>query len=417
MRTLLCVFLLYTTSMLAAEPASTAATAINALGIDLLRQTGKPDVNFLISPYSIQSALAMTYAGAEGKTREEMASALHYPNDDAEVNRAFASLRQSLDQLMQRSAEQAEASKKYGGASDPLILTVANRLFGQQGHDFRAPFLDLVRTNYAAPFAPMDFVKDAPGATKQINGWVEEQTRDRIRNLIPDGALDSLTRLVLVNAIYLKAPWAFAFPVSATRPEPFLAGGDKAVDVPTMVGNKSAGFAAFDGFSAVGLRYSGWELQFLILLPDERDGLAALEHKLTSQLLVECGNAPQRELILHLPKFKLEPALLPLGKELQKLGMTTAFDRPRGSANFDRIAPRRPEDYLYISEVYHKTFLKLDEQGTEAAAATAVAMRAAGIARQPPKPIEVKVDRPFLFAIQHRPSGACLFLGHVTDPR
>jgi serine protease inhibitor len=148
-------------------------------------------------------------------------------------------------------------------------------------------------------------------------------------------------------------------------------------------------------------------------------GLAALEKQLTAEALADCAKMPAQEVILHLPKFKLTSDSISLGDELQALGLKTAFDVPQGSANFERMAPRLPDDYLYISRVFHKTFIELDEKGTEAAAATAVVMMRAGSAapREKPKPIEVKVDRPFLFAIQHRSSGACLFLGRVTNPR
>jgi serpin B len=171
-----------------------------------------------------------------------------------------------------------------------------------------------------------------------------------------------------------------------------------------------------DGFTAVSIPYIGRELQFLVLLPDKVNGLAALESKLTSTTLKECAKIEPRSMHLHLPKFKLEPPTVVLSSQLESLGMRTAFDQPPGSANFDRLAPRKPEDYLYISQVFHKTFISVDEKGTEAAAATAVAMRA-GAAMRPDEPIEVKVDRPFFYAIRHIPSGACVFAGRVTDPR
>jgi serpin B len=388
------------------------------LGIDLLHRTGKPEANTLISPYSIQSALAMSYAGADGVTRTEMAKALHYPKDEAELHHDFAALRKALEELAQQSAKNTEESKKYGAISDPFTLTIANRLFGQAGYEFRAPFLSLVKDSYDAPFEPLDFEKKSAAATKHINDWVENQTRQRIHNLIPDGALNSLTRLVLVNAIYFKAPWASEFQSSATKPRPFRLAGGQSVDVPTMNQQHKFGYAKRDGFTVVQIPYSVWSIQLLVLLPDKVNGLSELEAKLTPKLLAECANPDEREVILSLPKFKLEPPLFPLGGELKALGMKSAFDEPPGSANFDRIAPRRPNDYLYVSEVYHKTFLSLDEKGTEAAAATAVVMmRSSSLVSDPPKPVEVKVDHPFLFAIQHRPSGACLFLGRVTDPR
>jgi serpin B len=164
--------------------------------------------------------------------------------------------------------------------------------------------------------------------------------------------------------------------------------------------------------------YSGGEVQFVVLLPDAPDGLAALEAKMTPEVLASCANPGSAELMLYLPKFKMEPPLMELGRMLRALGMKSAFDEPRGTANFDRMAPRKSDDYLFISKVFHKTFLALDEKGTEAAAATAVIMELRAMAKlQQPKPIEVRVDRPFLFAIQHRPSGACLFVGRMTDPR
>ncbi|MEY2467230.1 MAG: hypothetical protein QOD03_1751 [Verrucomicrobiota bacterium] len=415
---LLLLILPTTASLFAAEPTSTAATASNALGVDLLHKTARPDANALISPYSIQSALAMTYAGADGATREEMMAVLHYPTNDTELHHSFTTLQKELDGIMQRSAEAAEEMKRYGATNDPITLTVANRLFGQQGYEFRSAFLSLVKENYGAPLEPMDFRKDAAGATKHINDWVEQQTRQRIRNLIPDGALSRITRLVLVNAIYLKAPWAEKFHEEATKRQPFHIDGGATVNVPTIMEQQKLSYAKRDGFSVVVIPYSDWNIQFVILLPDKTNGLAALENKLNPGLLAQCANLPSREIILYLPKFKLEPPMIPLSKQLQELGMKTAFDKPQGSANFDRMAPRRLDDYLYISEVFHKTFLNLDENGTEATAATAVMMDdATGIPSPKPKPIEVHVDHPFIFAIQHRPSGACLFLGRVTDPR
>jgi serpin B len=185
-----------------------------------------------------------------------------------------------------------------------------------------------------------------------------------------------------------------------------------------MVRQAQFGHSRRDGFSVVTIPYSGGEVQFLILLPDRTDGLAGLEAKATPELLADCANPEPADVILYLPKFRIEPPLFRLGKVVRSLGMRSAFDQPRGTADFDRMAPRKADDYLCISEVFHKTFLVLDERGTEAAAATAVAMApAAAMGGEKPKPVEVRVDHPFLFAIQHRPSGACLFLGRVTEPR
>jgi serpin B len=184
-----------------------------------------------------------------------------------------------------------------------------------------------------------------------------------------------------------------------------------------MVSSAESGYARHDGFQIVTRPFCNADLQFVILLPDKPEALDSLVTQLSPKLLQECAHLAAQKVILHLPKFRLEPPTLPLDTDLKKLGMSTAFDEPRGSANFDRMAPRSPTDYLFISAVLHKAFLALDENGVEAAAATAVVMAQRAAAMAGPKPVEVNVDHPFLFAIQHVPSGACLFLGRLIDPR
>ncbi|HET9856662.1 MAG TPA: serpin family protein, partial [Chthoniobacterales bacterium] len=396
-----------------------AAKATNELGIDLHRKLATGDDNLCLSPYSIQSALGMTFAGADGDTRTEMARVLHFPNDGYAIHASFAALYGSLEEMAKKTATIAEHSKKIGGPSEPITLAIANRLFAQNGYDFRNAFRDLVKKFYGAPFEPLDFKKNPERERQYINKWVADQTRDRIRDLIPVNGVDATTRLVLANAIYLKAPWANEFNDAVTKPKLFHVHGGAPVDVPTMAQRKHFGYAKQNGFAAVALPYSGNELQFLVLLPDDVKGLRELESKLTTEMLTQCAKLEtKRDVDLSLPKFKFEPPTIPLSDKLKALGMKTAFDEPKGSANFERIAPRKPSDYLAISEVFHKTFIAVDEKGTEAAAATAVAMMAmARMQSPPPPPIPVKVDRPFLYAIQHVPSGACLFIGRVTDPR
>lgn len=381
--------------MIAAEPSEPAAEAINTLGIELLSKAAKPGENTAISPYSIQAALVMVYAGAEGETREQMAKVLHLPKDPVP---AFAGLQKQLSALPKE-----------------LNVNVANRLFGQKGYEFRSAYLALVKDEFHAPLEQLDFAQ-SQAATKTINAWVEKETRDRIRNLIPEGVLDEASRLVLVNAIYLKAPWQDTFNRGATSPQLFHLAGGKEESVPTMVRKSRYGYRKQNGHTEIALPYEGGVLQFVILLPDAAAGLPALEKKLTPALLADCARLPAQDVLLYLPKFKIEPPLFQLSEALQSLGMKSAFDIPSGSANFNGIAPRKPDDYLFISDVLHKTFVDVNEDGTEAAAATAVVMRA-GSAMPKEKPVEVRVDRPFLFAIQHRASGACLFLGRVTHPR
>jgi serpin B len=182
--------------------------------------------------------------------------------------------------------------------------------------------------------------------------------------------------------------------------------------------DKNLGYARHEGFTVVTLPYAGNELQFVVVLPDDIKGLRGIESKLSADVVASCAKVEKRDIDLYLPKFKLEPPTITLAKQFEALGMKTAFDQPKRSANFDKIAPRTPDDYLYISQIFHKTFIAVDEKGTEAAAATAAAMLAgSALHSPPPPPIEVKVDRPFVYAIQHVPSGVCLFLGRVSDPR
>lgn len=388
-----------------ASPTFRASQAINLLGLDLYRQitsTGQGG-NLVLSPYSIQTALAMTYAGASGGTRAEMAKVLHFDGDEAALHSSFQALAQSLA---------LSATNSRGNFS----FNVANRLFGHSGFEFERPFLQTVATFHGAPLEPIDFARSA-AATRHINGWVEEQTRKRIQNLIPDGLLNGDTRLVLVNALHLKAAWQEEFASHRTRPEKFHLTADTQAEVPTMHDVGSYGFQQFPGFRAVSLAYRDTDLQMLLLLPDAVGGLAGTRAALTPRILDECRLLKPTEVDLSLPRFKLSPPSIQLAGNLRALGLRSAFDIPGGSADFSRMA-HPSKDRLMISEVVHKTFLEVDEKGTEAAAATAVIMmRAAAILPQKPKPIVVRVDRPFLLAIQHRASGACLFLGQIADPR
>ena len=395
-----------------------AAKATNQLGVDLHRQLAHGDENLCLSPYSIESALAMTFAGADGETRAEMTRVLHFPNDGDAIHASFASLQRSLGEISEKTAKIAEQSKKEGGPSEPITLSIANRLFAQTGYDLRDPFREMVNKFYGAPFETLDFKGNPEIARAHINQWVADQTHDKIRDLIPEGGIKELTRLVLANAIYLKAPWAWEFNDTLTKPKPFHVRGGTAIDVPMMKNQKTFGYAKRDGFAVVSIPYFGSELQFVILLPDQVSGLANLESKLSADVLKQCTELKPQDVDLELPKFKIEPPTIPLAENLKQLGMKTAFDDPQGSANFDKMSPRRPDKYLAISNVFHKTFIAVDEKGTEAAAATAVVMMEVSARFEKPKePIHVKVDRPFLYAIQHVTSGACLFIGRVTDPR
>jgi serpin B len=403
------------TSAAYAEP-NPAADSINTFGLELHQRLSAQGGNQLASPWSIQSALAMTYAGADGKTRDEIAATLHFGKDEAALHTGFADIAKSLTELAEKSREQVKKSEKQGGPNTALEINAANRLFGQGGYPFEKPFLDLVEKKYNAPLEILDFKTQPEPSRLHINDWVAKQTNDRIKDLIPADCIDEETRLVLTNAIYIKAAWADEF--SEENDVPFFVNGTEEIKVPSLVNQNEYGHKQIPGGAIVSIPYADCGLQFLLIIPDEKDGLTALEKTLTPAILKDASKLEAKDIILHFPQFKLEPPSVRLADHLIAMGMPSAFDKPPTSADFSRMAPRQANDYLFIGEVVHKAFIAVDKYGTEAAAATAVLMpRATSMPIEPEKPLTIRADRPFAFAIQHRDTGACLFLGRITDPR
>jgi serpin B len=415
-RNLIVTLLCSTLASALADPASTAA-ATNSFGLDLYRLKSEQPGNLLLSPYSISSALSMALGGAKGTTRAEMAQVLHLKHPDA-AGKDFSELRAAFETATANSLQIVEQQQVYGGKIEPLELAVANRLFGNNKVEFEADFLKKTQADWAAALESIPFT-EPDSARGKINSWVKKQTRERITDLIPPKGVNAETALVIVNALYFKAAWSHPFQKSSTAKLTFSVNGSTPVSVATMSRQAHYGYLKEAGFAAITMPYTGEDFQLLVVLPDAKDGLAAVEKKLTAAQLAKLSKAPtEREVRLFLPKFKIEPPTLELAENLKVLGMKTAFDEPPGSADFSRMAKPTPEFRIAISNIFHKTFMAIDEEGTEAAAATAIGMiRAAGPGAKPPQPVEVRVDRPFLFAIQHRESGACLFLGRVTDPR
>jgi len=379
---------------------STVARSINAFGLDYWRRVASEPGNRVISPASIVFAFAMTYAGAEGETAQELAKVFHFDEAGESLHAGLASLMSGWNVA--------------GGVE----LSVANRLFAEKTYAFKEPFVRLTADFYAAPMQPMDFKGNADGSRKEINAWVQERTKDRIRDLLPPGSLDDTTRLVLTNAIYLKADWLMPFEKEATHPAPFHAkGGD--VQAPTMAMSEHLAFAADAGAGVrlLQLPYKGDALAMLLVLPDAVDGLAAVEAKLDVAALdrwAAAVDAPAATQLvdLRLPKLVIDPPLsTPLKATLQAMGVKRAFDDV--NAQFEAMAPAPPP--LYISNAFHKAFIEVDEKGTEAAAATAVVMAEGGAMPAAP-PVSFHVDRPFLFVLRDRASGAVLFMGRVEDP-
>jgi serpin B len=299
-------------------------------------------------------------------------------------------------------------------------MAVANSLWGQEAEPVQREFLELIASHYDGRMDLVDFRAGAEAARVEINRWIEDKTRQKIRDLIPSGGLDAETRLVLVNAVYFKGTWVLQFAKTATRDEPFYLEDGGKVQAPLMhqqpdrvLYMKSAGYQAVD------LKYVGGELSMLVLLPDRKDGLRDLEKKLTTQMLRDCVAEMQiREVRLFLPRFKITWGSVDMSEYLEALGMPLAFTRFQ--ADFSGINGYKPpnEESLFLSAVFHKAFVDVYEEGTEAAAATGlVAPRDAAMPLYKPPPIPIfRADHPFLFAIRDRKSGAFLFLGHVVDP-
>jgi len=368
-----------------------------AFAVKLYQQVRRQEGNLFYSPYSISVALGMTYAGARGRTEQQMAQALSFYLPQVELHPAFNALDQTL-------ASRGQGAK--GTKGQPFRLHIANALWGQTGQAFLPAFLDLLGRNYGAGMRLVDF-KQAEAARGAINGWVSDETEKKITDLIPPGALNAATRLVLTNAIYFNAAWQTPFRKEATRPGPFTLLTGKQITVDMMHGSVSAGYAARGDWEAVDLPYEGRQLAMTILLP-KAGRFASFERALAvAQLEAVCTYLRPSEVMLTMPKFK-HTSSFSLSKTLVAMGMPEAF---QSRADFSGMTGRRD---LFISDVIHKALVDVDEEGTEAAAATAVIMMKTGM---PTKQIQVTIDRPFLFLIRDLPTGAVLFMGRVVDPK
>jgi serpin B len=359
------------------------------------RLKDKTSGNLFFSPYSISTALAMTYAGAAGETQKQMAEVLHITVPESELHQAMARLRENL-----------LADKKKG-----YQLRVANRLWGQKGYEFLPEFLQTTRKDYGAELGVLDFAQATETARREINGWVEKQTEHKIKDLLPPGTLDAMTRLVLTNAIYFKGNWQEQFEKDATEDAPFHVSADKDVVVPMMHQTERFGYRAADALQVLEMPYAKGELSMIVLLPKETEGLPRLEKKLTQANLQEWTQGLRRQkVIVYLPRFKMT-SQFGLTDTLQAMGMRLAFEP--GKADFSGMS--RSEE-LFISAVIHKAFVDVNEEGTEAAAATGVAIAATAAPLQEEPPV-FRADRPFVFLIRDNRTGSIVFMGRVTNPK
>jgi serpin B len=372
------------------------AKQANAFAFELWHRL--PAGNLAMSPTSIATALAMTAGGAHGATEAQMRHVLHLEGDAATTMHDWGALAAALQD-----------------PARPVKLRIANRLFGERTVAFEKPYLDATAAAYGAPLEALDFVGNADAARAHINDWVANETADRIKDLLPPGTVNSATTIVVVNAIYFLADWLTPFKAEATSPADFWTTATAKKSVATMHAENSYQLAPLDGGAMLELPYQG-ELAMYVFLPDKRDGLAHLEQGLdAAHFDAALAAMSQGETIVALPKFKIDPpAPIELGPHLTALGMTDAFNAKL--ADLTGIAkPPNPDRRLSISAVFHKAFVKVDEKGTEAAAATAVIVTGAGA---PPRtePRKFTADHPFLFAIVDKPTHLILFLGRVVDP-
>jgi serpin B len=368
----------------------------------LYQAAPKDDPNFVFSPYSISQALAMTHAGARGDTATQMAAVLAFTLEPAALGAAFNTLNADLV-----ARGNAEANDDLGQSARQLRL--ANALWGEQTFPFYTDYLALVEASYGAPLHLTDFINAPDAARDTINAWVAEQTADRIQDILPADVVGPDTRLVLTNAIYFKGAWFNPFNQGATVDAPFFLLDGSTVDVPMMHTTAFFGYAEGEGYRAVQLSYQGSDLALLVMVPDD---FVAFEAALTAEIFNSIArDITYTQVQLGLPRFTFETALS-LSETLKALGMTDAFDS--GRADFSGMAAVAPDANLYISDALHKAFIAVDEEGTEAAAATAIIMGVTSAPADEPRPFTV--DHPFIFAIRDMQTGSVLFLGRVLDP-
>lgn len=358
----------------------------------LYRKLSSAEGNLFFSPYSISTALAMTYAGARGDTEAQMARALCYGRDQDRLHAAFARL---------------EARLRDVASEGRIQLRVANSLWPQVGLALQRAFLSLTERSYGVQITPVDF-RSPEAARRTINAWVEARTEGKIRDLIPPGALSAATRLVLANAIYFKGDWARPFDSNRTRDEPFWIETTRQVPVPMMHDASKYGYGETPGLQILELPYAGHDLSMVVLLPREPDGLRGLQWRLAAGNLATWTDSCQTiEVQVSLPKFRITCPFR-LDDALRSLGMVDAFT---GGADFSGMVGQRA---LHIGAVLHKAFVAVNEEGTEAAGATAVV--AALMMAMPEPPKVFRADHPFIFLIRDNRTGSILFMGRVVNP-
>ncbi|MCK4947894.1 MAG: serpin family protein [Candidatus Aureabacteria bacterium] len=373
----------------------TAVQDNSDFGFDLYQELKDAEGNLFFSPYSISTALAMTYAGAKGQTEKEMAEVLRFSLSQEPLHASFSNLQSKLNAIQNKGH---------------IRLSIANSVWAEEGYHFMDTFSDITKKYYSTALNFVNFEKETEAARITINTWIETETQQKIKELIKPGMIDPLTTLVLCNAIYFKGNWLSPFYKKRTMDADFYVSPDKTIKVSMMSKKSELKFRDFGGFSAIELPYEGNDLSMIIFLPKKINGLTKLEKNLTNDnvknWIAELSNSYKSEILIKLPKFKTT-CEFELSKTLGSMGMPSAFSLP--PANFSGITGKKD---LFISKVVHKAFVHVNEEGTEAAAATAVAMAKGSIS----KTLLFQADHPFVFLIRESQTGSILFIGRIADP-
>lgn len=372
-----------------------AVEAVNRLTFDMYKNLSQSNEgNMMFSPYSVSSALAMTYAGAKEQTAKEMEKVLYYPerNEENKIHNDFSTLNETFADY-----------EKY------FQLSVANSLWAQEDFDFRDEYFKLIKKYYQAALDYLDFKDNPEKARKTINKWVEKATRGKIEDLIPPKGVNELTRLVLTNAIYFKAEWKDQFKEKLTKEDVFYTDNNKKIKTPFMNQKSRMKYIEDESFKAIELSYKGRMVSMVIVLPNKKGNMKAFEKQLNILNYNSKLKEMQYETVqLSMPKFSFSSNYNLTGN-LKQLGIKQAFSK---NANFS-LMTGKPN--VRIDRVFHKTFIEVNESGTEAAAATAVVMMEKTAAPPSDKKI-FKADHPFIFFIKDNKTGSILFAGRVMEP-
>jgi serpin B len=366
----------------------------NAFATNLYAQLSKRPGNLFFSPDSISAALAMTYAGARGETAEEMASTLHFTLDQQQLLAAYGGLMRQMN---------------ANGKNRGYQFAIANALWGQKGYGFLEGFLRTTHENFGAGLREVDFATASEEARRTVNQWVENQTNRKIKDLLAPGSVNAATRLVLTNAIYFKADWVMPFAKNRTKKEAFLLPGGGQVGIGMMHKNEELRYFEAPDFQVLELPYQGRDLAMIVFLPKKVDGLAEFEKQFSaSEMQTWLGKLSRYQVDVAVPKFQLTEEFQ-LKQTLSALGMPLAFTA--GKADFSGMSTH---ENLYLDEVVHKAFVDVNEEGTEAAAATGVVVRTLA-ARVVPK-ATFRADHPFVFVIRNHKTGSIVFMGRMANP-